>query len=87
MKVIFKYEIGRRTDISLPVGSEVLSVGFQRGDIVLWVKQPTNQLKREIRTFITIFTGEEFDDTGIEYIGTTHSNDVTYVFHVYEEIK
>lgn len=84
-KVVYKYtvpnEIGAAID--LPVNSQVVHAGLQRGDLVLWVEhgQVGENTKRVPRHFDVFGTGHEIPDDS-RYVGTFF--DGLFVFHVYE---
>ncbi len=60
MRKIFKYEISSEgaTDVRMPVGSTLLSVGFQNGAAFLWAKVNT-RAHDCIRRVISVPTGGE----------------------------
>lgn len=85
MKVIYKYTVPneRGTAIELPVDSQVVHVGLQRGDLMLWIEHGAvdANTRRAPRHFDVFGTGHEIPDDS-RYVGTFF--DGPFVFHVYE---
>lgn len=87
-KLIFKYELqvtGRQV-LSLPMGSEILTVQVQRGVPQLWaLVDPSGNL---VPTTIKMFgTGNPIDcnlEVDGYYISTIQLNGGDLVFHVFE---
>lgn len=98
-KVIFKYELGPRTQIQLPRGSRVLSVGTQGEDIFVWVERPFNTAaasrpsmggdQEVTHLFQVIGTGHSFDRGKFDFVGTVQLQELgmTLVFHVYHHME
>ena len=88
MITVFKYRIGLCINqTELPVGAEILSLGFQGKEFFMWVKVDT-EAATEIRRFYVFGTGAEIpQNTGTYYnfIGTGHM-DIGLVFHVFEKL-
>lgn len=84
MKRIFKYEIPVSDDfkLSLPKGSEILSVQMQKSIPCLWALiDEANE--RENRYFKLYGTGMAIDDN-LKYIGTFQMLNGGLVFHLFE---
>lgn len=83
MKTIYKYQL-KTTDqqtITMPVGSEILSLQIQFGNPCIWVKVDTDNEVR-YRTFVTFGTGHPLPENDLEFIGTYQTGQ--FVFHVFE---
>lgn len=73
------------TTIRMPVGSKVLTVAQQGGDLVLWATVPFLEVRKEDVTFRTVMTNEEVESVDLDamnYIGTAQIGVV--VAHVFE---
>ena len=87
---IWKYTLNGRPSqaqsISMPLGSEVISVANQFDRLVMWAKvDPTQPV--EVRRFVVVFTGWEFDlDETWKFIGTAVFDVGALVLHVFEEV-
>ncbi len=90
MKTIYKYylKLAGSTVIELPIGSRILSVGNQRGDICIWAEVDTvspytgkEPITEDIK-FYVIGTGESVPDN-LKYLGTVIIE--PFVWHVYQE--
>ena len=85
MKTIYKYEL--RVDdeqrIRLPRGSELLSVGVQRGKLYLWARvNPNNE--NTPYDFIIHGTGHPADDVdGMDFLGTFQLHGGDFVGHCF----
>lgn len=85
MKTIYKYQLevtGQQT-ITMPVGSEVLSIQVQYGVPCIWAKVDTGNEVGD-RTFVTFGTGHPLPENNLEFIGTYQTGQ--FVFHVFEMI-
>jgi len=84
-KTIWKYTITEdQSDIEVPGGGTVLTVGNQFGSIVLWVELDPSMTVVE-RSFKIIGTGWDTSVTcNMIYIGTVQINQL--VWHIYEEL-
>jgi len=92
MKVIWKYPL--ENEISMPIGAQILRVGYQSGYSYLWamhsVREDLLGVEEEVRRFKVIATGEKFDGHFYEnmlqisdkYIGTYEEDSL--VWHVFE---
>jgi len=87
MAEIRKYIIDyNRTDIEMPLDSEILSIQNQHGKMVIWaLTEPSKPV--EIRTFIKVLTGFEMNEPSSRYIGTVQFDDGLFVNHLFEIIK
>lgn len=73
--------------IALPRTSKALSVGWQGGDLVMWVLMlgPGFPHQRVERRFLAVVTGEEFERSNTdEYVGTAECVRNGIVAHVFE---
>ena len=85
MKTIHKYILEPKTVLQLRIDSEVLSVGVQNENVVLYVKEDLEQVLSEMRTFVAFGTGHTIDDElDLEFIGTVFLNN-GLVFHIFED--
>lgn len=86
--VIYKWRVvpGTATDITLPTGSEPLTVQHQRGDPMLWVKQPVSYNTDSVYRFYVMPTGLEFDHPG-QYLCTFQTEVGKLVWHVFYEVR
>ncbi len=80
---IYKYLISPDSSIMMPVGAKVLCVGVQRDETYLWAMVDPDAPGEE-RHFRAIPTGQQFDPTGMEYVGTFHGVEGWTVFHLFE---
>lgn len=69
----------------MPVGARILHVQMQMGVPVLWALVDP-RAPREIRRFINEGTGQTFDGSGLDYVGTwqEENSDGAFVFHLFE---
>lgn len=85
MEAIWKFTL-RIEDvqaIEMPLGAVVLSVGEQRGELVLWARVPVAHYQTEDRSFRIYGTGHQYHDiprTG--FIGTVQIG--SFAWHVFE---
>jgi len=94
-KVVYKYELKPKTQLTLRRGAKLLSVGRQPsadGDIIVaWFLVQLAQNAEERRAFICVPTGAELRESGPEkaygvvYRGTVTGVDGSLVFHVFED--
>ncbi len=80
---IYKYplRISGEQDVEMPEGAELLSVGGQGGELVLWAQvDPDARLVR--RKVILYGTGHELRDEPHRYVGTVQFG--IFVWHVYD---
>jgi hypothetical protein len=69
MRTIYKYTLKPRCSFDLPQASEILSVGVQCDDIVMWVMMDPVVQKIK-RNFVVYGTGHEIEDENLKFIGT-----------------
>lgn len=86
MKKIFKYPFGNlihgRAVIAMPSNADVLSVGAQNDQIVVWALVDESA-ETFGRLFLICWTGIEVDVQKSKYIGTVQIG--TIVCHVFDE--
>jgi hypothetical protein len=82
-RIIYKYLTLPYFEINVPVGSSILNVGEQDGDIYMWVCVPIDETKMVVRNFFTKPTGHVFDDNIVKFIGTVQLKS-GLVFHIFE---
>ena len=78
------------TDIKIPHELEIVSVGNQKGSLVVWASGNPNSLELEERDSIritSIHTGEECDGISVcgKFVGTVLFANDSYVVHVFAE--
>lgn len=84
MKTIWKFQLTADTD--MPVGAEILKVGFQGEAIMGWAMVESTD-EREIRHFISLGTGWNLGDDGNGFVGAyidTVMAPSGLVWHVFE---
>jgi hypothetical protein len=83
-RVIYKYRhaITDRQVVEMPAGSEIITVGFQRGKLCMWAKAYRGSAEVRRQVISIVGTGHLYDvaDAG-HYIGTAISD--TLVWHVF----
>ena len=88
-RVIHKHELrtnhSQYMKITLPKDFEILHVGYQNDLPVLWVSLPENGTGLVVKKFFTMYTGRNFDDSGLKFIGTAIGNHMDY--HIYESLN
>ena len=85
---IFKYEIPLMQgpfDIELPQGAEILFIELQHGKPTLWCKFTPGE-RIEIRQFIGVATGEDYNPKGLRYIGSLLYGDGVLIYHYFEKL-
>jgi hypothetical protein len=90
---IYKYELRTLTELELPIGSKVLYIGSQGKEEneetyerpFIWVLCDPER-EKETRTFLEMYTGQEFDEIGKSYIGSIQYSS-GLVYHYFEIIK
>jgi hypothetical protein len=89
MKRILKYPlkcIDSPYVISFPSDSEILHVGQQDGQIMVWCLVGGDHTDPgKSYEFRTITTGENFDDAGLTYVGTVHVD--WFVAHIWYKLR
>ena len=87
MKTIWKYELKLQaiTTLELPTGARVVHVAEQEDRPQLWALVDPSA-PPEPRSFQTLATGEEFDDSKVEhvYLGSFLTHGGVFVGHVVE---
>lgn len=85
MSKIFKFKLNIVDEqiISMPKGSQILSVQEQHGEIVMWalLEDPKNPYYN--RKFLIFKTGSQITDK-LKYIGTVQTSGGDLVRHVFE---
>lgn len=96
-RAIWKFPLGFEPNpfpVVMPVGARILSLRYQGANRpfdpptippapTLWALVDPSAL-RETRAFLIVGTGQVFDPTGLEYVGTCAGAGVTWVWHVFE---
>lgn len=92
MAVVYKYELGLgRSSVTMPKGARVLHIAEQHGSVQMWACVDPDAAP-EIREFLLVGTGHEFDDpphsddTRWEHVGTFIVEGGSFVFHVFESV-
>jgi hypothetical protein len=70
--------------LSLPIGTEILDVHEQHGEICMWTLGDL-KAETEVRYFTTFGTGLTLADH-MKYIGTAYLDDAQLVMHVFEKV-
>ncbi|MEX0598907.1 MAG: hypothetical protein WD512_20655 [Candidatus Paceibacterota bacterium] len=85
MKRIFKYPIpvNDKITLELPIGSDILTVGIQKGEPVIWALINTQAKINTIRHLELYGTGMEVPAER-HYIGTFQMLNGGLVFHLFE---
>lgn len=90
-EVIWKFEIPAQSNsqVELPHGCEILSVGSQGDSVFMWGKFPEeNQERLDTREFEVYGTGHPIPgDVKRKFIGTVHMYGGSLVFHIFEKIS
>jgi hypothetical protein len=82
-QVIWKYELAPLTQLHLPHGAQVLDVGSQDIEVVMWVAVDPHA-EMDTRLFRVVPTGRPFDPAEVRsYVGSTQMAN-GLVFHVLE---
>jgi len=82
MKVVYKYRATERTQMA--GGAKILKVAFQDDVLCVWaeVEDALPRPPNELRCFVTMATGERFNDEGLTFLETVFIG--PFVFHIYE---
>jgi hypothetical protein len=83
MKTIWKYKLAPRTELEMPAGAVVLTVGAQGEDVVIWALINSDAQNTEKRTFVDMGTGHHAPEGTMQFIGTVQV-DSGLVFHIFE---
>jgi hypothetical protein len=90
MNTIFKYTLKPEIELELPENAELLSVGAQGDEAVLWARVDPDAPKVN-RHFRVFGTGHPMpDDVELEYVGTiqfSHGACAGLVFHAFEVME
>lgn len=88
---IFKYklEVTDRQEVLMPLGSKILKVDMQFGDICVWALVSPRQLTLVPRKFIMLGTGQpirkfDYDMDRCKHLNTVQQHSGTFVWHVFE---
>lgn len=86
MKTIYKYpiEIQDRQVLTLPKGSEILTVKMQKDYIFLWALVENTEETEDFEILI-YGTGHPIEDVQIKYISTIQSQIGSLVFHIFRK--
>lgn len=87
MRKIFKYEVGIKCSIDIPVGAKILSVHCQNDSVFFWAEVDT-RTEVMTRNFEIFGTGHEIPyRMGVDYdfIGTAHMS-TGLVWHLFERL-
>jgi hypothetical protein len=84
---VFKYIVPQPdedyvSEIDLPVSAQILSVGIQNSQIVIWAKVEHPKEPTRIRQLVVGNTGVALPFTNGRFIGTVESNGI--VWHIFE---
>ncbi len=88
IRVIWKYtlEVATNQKFMMPCNAQVLSVQCQNGDAVMWcLCDKADELVE--RTFTVIPTGDRFNASHCEYVGTFQTDGGEFVGHVFEVLE
>lgn len=92
MNTIWKYVIdpakysGDWYEIDLPLGAEILTVGEQHNDIVIWAKVDPDHNHVERRKFAIVGTGHNIPEGNVEFLGTAKLMNSALILHVFEKV-
>jgi hypothetical protein len=83
---IYKYPILPNTPTVMPQGALLLDCHVQGDNPYVWalVDPEAPKEQRLLRVFAT---GEQFDPTGLIYVGSFHGIGGWMVFHLFEEVQ
>lgn len=90
MKVIHKFQLETypgRHELMVPKGAELLTLNYQRGNVVAYFLVDENQMIKEKFTYVAVWTGKPFDiHIELEYLDsiTLYKG---IVVHYFEEAK
>jgi hypothetical protein len=90
---VWKFEVrldGPRFELLMPKGAEVLSCQRQDESVCVWaLVDPAPKNARETRGFLVVLTGQPIPERLGRFIGTVQFSEtpMTWVFHVFEELK
>lgn len=85
MKSIYKYFLHDNAHFELPRGARFLTCGTDlEGTMCFWAEIDLDEKEKETWDFRCIWTGEAFDNRGLEYLGTIKDG---LIWHVYRVLK
>ena len=84
---VYKYEIENKESVEIPIlkNAKFLSLQQQGNKTVAWFQVRSFETETELRTFYTVWTGEEFYasiDVNLIFLGTVQNNGM--VSHIFE---
>jgi len=83
---IYKYALNSMfTRIMLPNNAEILCVKMQDDVPQMWVLLDTKDIKKRMRSFVIVGTGEKRVIDNMKYIDTYEEG--FYIWHVFEELN
>lgn len=90
-KTIWKFKIEPQTEIKMPVGARILSIHEQNNEAYIWATVDKDA-QLESRVFYFFTTGGDLPNMPepegrLDFIGTVHLFNGSYVCHVFEIIK
>ena len=85
----FRLKVQDRQDVDMQEGSKILTVQTQHNEPCLWAMVPVEgeNVAKETRKIVMTGTGQEFDATDLEYLGSYQLNDGMFVGHVFEDVS
>jgi len=85
-RTIYKYEVSPKMNLTIPLGSKILSVHSQGEGIFIWMLVDTTVKEVETKKIRVFGTGHAIpDDIGLSFLGTAFLPS-GLVFHVFEEV-
>lgn len=86
--IVYEYPIsGRgRVHLALPIRSDILSAGFQEGQMVIWVAVYGDPQATVVKSLLVLWTGEPVDENVAgqwEFIQTLTSPE-GLVYHIFQ---
>lgn len=88
IRVIYKYtlKVATNQEIEMPANAQVLAVQGQNGNAVMWcLCDKADDIVP--RTFTVITTGDSFNASHCEYVGTLQTDGGRFVGHVFEVLE
>lgn len=90
MKTIWKFQLlnEKRVHISVPVGTRILSAGYQAGHVCVWGIVDSTAPTLEAREIAVVWTGGDAPSEPFNFLGTiVLGADEGFVLHVFEILK